>query len=91
VSATTITLDTPIKRGETQISTVTLRRPAAGELRGLKVADLLQMDVDANIRLLPRISDPTLTEAEAAGLDPADLTQIAAAVAGFFLPKSAPG
>lgn len=86
---TTITLDTPIKQGETEITTVTLRRPHAGELRGLSVSDLLQMDVSANIKLLPRISE--LAEHQVAALDPADLTQLASAVAGFFLPKSALG
>lgn len=85
----TITLDTPLKRGETEITEVTLRKPAAGELRGLNLVDLLQMNVDANIKLLPRISTPTLTEVDAAQLDPADLTQLASAVAGFFLPQAA--
>jgi hypothetical protein len=87
----TITLDTPLKRGETEIKQVVLRKPAAGELRGLNVADILQMDVTANIKLLPRISDPTLTEADVAALDPADLTQLASAVSGFFLPKALQG
>lgn len=85
----TITLETPLMRGETEIVTLVLRKPAAGELRGLNVADLLQMNVDAILKLLPRISSPTLTDAEAARIDPADLTQIAGTVAGFFLPKSA--
>lgn len=85
----TIPLDTPIKRGETEITSISLRRPAAGELRGVNLTDLLQMDVIAVTRVLPRISDPTLTEAEIAQLDPADFTQLASEVAGFLLPKSA--
>jgi hypothetical protein len=85
----TITLEAPIRRGETNIDTLALRKPKSGELRGLNVADILQMNVDATIKLLPRISIPTLTEQEAAQLDAADLTQVASAVAGFFLPKSA--
>lgn len=85
----TITLDTPIKRGETEITSISLRKPAAGELRGLNLTDLLQMDVIAVTRVLPRISDPTLTEAEVSALDPADFTVLASEVAGFLLPKSA--
>jgi hypothetical protein len=85
----TITLDTPIKRGETEITSINLRKPAAGELRGLNLTDLLQMDVIAVTRVLPRISDPTLTEAEVSALDPADFTTLASEVAGFLLPKSA--
>ena len=85
----TITLETPIQRGETQITEVTLRKPQSGELRGLELADLLRMDVTANIKLLPRITTPTLTEADVAALDVADLTVLASEVSSFLLPKSA--
>jgi hypothetical protein len=84
-----ITLDTPIRRGETEITEVAIRKPGAGELRGVTLTDLLQMDVSALIRVLPRITSPTLTEAEVAALDPADLTQMGSAVAGFLLPRAA--
>ncbi|MDT3735550.1 MAG: phage tail assembly protein [Denitratisoma sp.] len=84
-----IALDTPIARGETTIASVTIRKPKAGELRGVTLTDLLQMDVTALTRVLPRITEPTLTEAEVANLDPADLTQMGTAVAGFLLPRAA--
>jgi len=85
----TITLDQPIKRGDSEITEVELRKPVSGELRGLNLTDLLQMDVNALQRVLPRISTPTLTDAEVAALDPADLMQLGAVVAGFLLPKAA--
>jgi Phage tail assembly chaperone proteins, E, or 41 or 14 len=87
-SNNTITLSQPIKRGETKIIVIELRRPVAGELRGLNLTDLLQMDVTALTRVLPRISTPTLTEVEVMALDPADLLQLGATVAGFLLPKA---
>ncbi|MEW6166051.1 MAG: phage tail assembly protein [Pseudomonadota bacterium] len=83
----TITLETPLKIGDTEVTEITLRKPAAGELRGLNLTDLLQMDVVATIKLLPRISTPTLTEQHAAMLDPADLTSLAKEVSGFLLPR----
>lgn len=83
-----VTLDTPIRRGESEITAIELRKPASGELRGLSLTDLLQMDVNALHRVLPRISMPSITEAEAASLDPADLLQLGAKVAGFLLPKA---
>ncbi|MFA7351681.1 MAG: phage tail assembly protein [Methylotenera sp.] len=83
-----IDLDTPIKRGETEIKQVSLRKPASGELRGTNLADLLQMDVTALEKVIPRISDPTLTTHEVQNLDPADLFQLGAAVSGFLLPKA---
>jgi hypothetical protein len=46
----TITLDTPIKRGETSIASVEVRKPVSGELRGCNLTDLLQMDVVALTR-----------------------------------------
>lgn len=85
---TVIDLDTPVKRGETEIKQVTLRKPAAGELRGANLADLLQMDVSALEKVIPRISNPTLTTHEVQALDPADLFQLGAAVSGFLLPKA---
>lgn len=84
----TIILDTPIVRGEQTITTVVLRKPVSGELRGLKLADLLQLDVSTLQTLLPRISSPTLTHADAANLDPADLVQVGTAVAGFFMTRA---
>ncbi len=84
-----INLETPIQRGDTRITSVTLRKPKSGELRGVSLVDLLQMDVTALTRVLPRISEPTLTEAEVANLDPADLLSMGAQVSGFLLPRAA--
>lgn len=83
-----ILLETPIRRGDQMISSLTLRKPNAGTLRGIKLADLLQMDVGALTTLLPRISTPTLTAADAAKLDPVDLVAIATEVGNFFLTKA---
>ena len=84
-----VTLETPIQRGDTTIACVTLRKPKSGELRGLKLSELLATDVDAMLTLLPRITRPTLVAHELAALDPVDLTQLAGEVAGFLLPKAA--
>lgn len=84
----TITLDTPIARPESQIETLQLRKPKAGELRGLSLVDLGQLKVDALTKLLPRISLPTITEVEVANLDPADLLVCGMEVGNFLLQKS---
>lgn len=85
----TVTLDTPIARGEQRIATLDIRKPNAGELRGVHLADLLQMDVAALIKVLPRLTQPTLTEQDVGAMDPADLTQCALTVSGFLLPRAA--
>ena len=83
----TVTLDTPIQRGDTTITDVQLRKPKAGEMRGLNMADVLQMDVNALTKLLPRITTPILTEVEIGNMDPADLLQLGSEVAGFLMRK----
>ncbi|CCH13810.1 phage-related tail protein [Stenotrophomonas maltophilia D457] len=88
IDANTVTLDYPIQRGEQVIATIKLRKPNAGELRGIKLVDLLQIDVSAVAALLPRITEPTLTAADVNKLDPADLVAIGTLVAGFFVPKA---
>ncbi|MFK0032982.1 phage tail assembly protein [Pseudomonas monteilii] len=80
-----VELDTPIKRGDTEIALVTLRKPTSGELRGLHLAELLQMDVASLIKLIPRISE--LNEYEVSRLDPADLFAVGTKVSGFLLQK----
>lgn len=84
----TIVLDYPLTRGNQTIDTVTLRKPTAGELRGTTLNALANMDVDAMQKILPRISTPTLTEADVARLDPADFMQMGGVFAGFLLPKA---
>ena len=83
----TVTLDTPIKRGNSFITEVTLRKPSAGELRGVSLAELLQMKVDALQTVLPRITNPILHKQDMATLDPADLVNMGTVVVGFLLTK----
>ena len=83
-----VVLDTPIVRGKTRIDTITLRKPQAGELRGVNLVELLNMDVASLIKILPRISSPGITAPEAAGMDPADLVAIGSKISGFLLQKS---
>lgn len=84
-----IPLSTPLRRGDTEITSLTLRKPSGPELRGLSLAALLNIDASAVMQLLPRISNPTLTAQEVAVLDPADLTACGLEIAGFLLPASA--
>ncbi|MFM2480154.1 phage tail assembly protein [Celerinatantimonas sp. YJH-8] len=82
-----VELDEPLTRGDQTITTITVRKPNSGELRGLSLVDIMQMDVIAMGRLLPRVTQPTLTEPEVRQLAPADLMQIGATVCSFLVPK----
>lgn len=81
-----VILDQPIKRGDQLITTVTLRRPLAGDLRGVSLIKVLEMDVQSVMTLVPRLSTPTLTSQEVQGMDPADLLSVSVVLAGFFVP-----
>lgn len=83
----TVELDEPIQRGEQTISIITLRRPNAGELRGLSMMEVLQMKTDALFALLPRISEPMLLPNELHQMNPADFVQISTHVAQLFMSK----
>lgn len=75
----------PLKSADGDITHVTLRRPDAGSLRGLKLTDVLQMDVTTMQKLLPRISEPALLPDQVEALCPADLLILAGGVVGFFV------
>lgn len=84
-----ITLSSPIERQSgAKVEQLTLRKPTAGELRGLSIRDLLTSDVDATLRLIPRIATPSITAAEADSLDPADLAALSNEVIDFLLSKA---
>lgn len=78
----TVTLKTPIKRGENEIKEVQLREPKSGELRGLDNFSVLRMDVNAHRTLVPRISNLTANEFDA--LPPKDLLAVQQEVVAFF-------
>ncbi|ORM74411.1 phage tail protein [Pantoea wallisii] len=84
-----VVLETPIVRGESEIKQVEVVRPNAGSLRGVRLAELCQSDVDALLLVLPRITVPALTKPECHALDPVDLIALGGKVIGFLQPKSA--
>lgn len=80
-----VTLAEPIQRGQTVIASLTLRKPRAGELRGLNMQDVITSDVTAILKLIPRISNPPLTQDETENLEADDFTEITGAIRGFFM------
>lgn len=83
-----IELDEPVVRGSQKITSIQLRKPRAGELRGVSLQALAELDVTALQRLLPRITIPPLTTNEVADLDLADITAMGVKVGTFLLKKA---
>ncbi|HEC8329205.1 TPA: phage tail assembly protein [Providencia rettgeri] len=84
----TITLDEPITRTTTTVSEVVVRKPNSGALRGVRLAALMEMDVDSAILVLPRVTAPALTKAELLMMAPADMVNLTKELVLFLLPKS---
>lgn len=83
-----VALDEPIVRGETEITSVTVRKPKSGALRGVRLVALMDMDVTAMTEVLPRITDPALTKPEIMAMSLGDLLNMSIEVVNFLLPKS---
>ena len=69
----TVKLDSPIKRGDTTITEIVLRKPQSGALRGTRLQAVMEMDVASMMTVIPVSPPTTLTPQEMADLDPADL------------------
>ena len=68
---------------------VTLIEPNAGTLRGVSLAAVAQSEVDALIKVLPRMTYPALTTQELTAMNLPDMLSLAAKVIGFLSPASA--
>jgi Phage tail protein E. len=84
----TVTLEEPIQRESGPVTSITLRKPKAGEMRGLKVGELINGEVTAVLALIPRISSPFIAEEEANNLSSEDIAEIAGTVTGFFMTQA---
>lgn len=87
-SDASITLNVPLKTSDKPIKTFTMRKPSAGELRGVKLFDMMQGDTTAYIEVLPRVTTPALTKAQASSLDLSDILQVMEKVGEWFAGKS---
>lgn len=79
-----ITLSAPILRGDKQITEITVNKPSVPALKGLKMLDVFNMDVDAWQVLLPRITQPTLHKNDFTTMDVTDFAELASAAVSFL-------
>lgn len=83
-----IELSTPIINGKTEITKITIRKPLAGDLRGIKLVDFMDADVDSLAKVLPRISMPILSSQDVYNMDIIDLSNVVGKIADFLTQKS---
>lgn len=84
-----VKLQKPLQHGEDKIDEIELREPKSGELRGISMVELIQLKTDAVFELIPRISNPPLTDVEVAELSASDLFLISSEIANFLVPDGA--
>lgn len=82
-----VPLDNPITRGDQKVEKIMLRKPLGGDLRGVKLVDVYNMDVTAMSQVVPRISEPMIAKDEFMGMDGEDIASICGEVVGFLLTK----
>lgn len=83
-----VKLKTGFKSGKSNITELTIRKPLTGDLRGIKLIDFIELDVDSLAKVLPRVTIPSIEEHEVYSLDLADLSEITKVLAGFLSEKS---
>ncbi len=88
MTTSTVKLQTPLQIGEKKIHEITVREPKAGELRGIKLLDVIQMDVAAYETLLPRITDPALTVDQIRDFSASQIMEFMDKVGNAFAPSS---
>ncbi len=79
-----VTLKNPIGKGDKKITQLEIRKPQAGELRGIAMTDVYRMDVEAYDVLLPRIATPTLNKNQIGEMSFEDISEIMGKVVGFL-------
>lgn len=83
-----VTLVKLIVRGEEKITQVAITDEIkqAGSLRGLKLVNVLNMDVDSVAVLLTRVTTPRLKQSEINEMDTRDFVSLAEALVPFLTP-----
>jgi hypothetical protein len=72
----TVQLEQPIQFGGNTITEITIRKPNVKALSGVSLQAIYQHDVNALIKVLPRVTTPALTPQQVLDLDPVDFAQL---------------
>lgn len=82
-----VPLEEPIKSGGQTITEIKIRKPNVKALSGVSLQAIYQHDVNALIKVLPRVTTPALTAQQVLELDPVDFAQLGGHLVTFLYPK----
>lgn len=80
----TITLEQGVKLGDNIITEITITKPLVSHLKGVKLAQLMEMQIDEIVKILPRVTQPALTEKSLDSLEFNDFMALCAEVISFL-------
>ena len=84
----TVQLEQPIQFGGNTITEITIRKPNVKALSGVSLQAIYQHDVNALVKILPRVTTPALTAQQVMDLDPVDFAQLGGHLVTFLYPKA---
>ncbi|MBL4830040.1 MAG: phage tail assembly protein [Aliivibrio sp.] len=79
----TVKLMTPMEVDGKEVTEIKLRKPCAGDLRGLNLIGVVEMHFDAASVILPRIS--SLNERDILNMEVENLAPLMTEIASFFV------
>ena len=80
----TITLEQGVKLGDNTITEITITKPLVSHLKGVKLAQLMEMQIDEIVKIIPRVTAPSLPPHALDSLDFNDFLNLCAEVIGFL-------
>ncbi|WP_439239076.1 phage tail assembly protein [Lonepinella sp. BR2919] len=83
-----ITLANPIMRGDNAFYEIRVSKPNVNALKGLKLMDVWNADVNTYMQLLPRVTQPMLHKADFETMEVFDFNELSIAVINFLAPNS---
>lgn len=86
IDGVTLTLDEPVMIGDKEHTEITLRKPYAGNMRGISITQLQSGDTQQVINFISKVSDWPIQAVERLGLG--DFNIINNLVLGFLFPKN---
>ena len=86
IDSVTLTLDESVMIGDREYTEITLRKPYAGNMRGISITQLQSGDTQQVINFISKVSDWPIQAVERLGLG--DFNIINNLVLGFLFPKN---
>lgn len=84
----TVVLEQPIQFGGASITEIKIRKPNVRALSGVSLQAIYQHDVNALVKVLPRVTTPELTSQQVYDLDPVDFANLGGHLVTFLYPKA---